>query len=137
MKSRSSSTATAFVTTTEESRPSESGFGRGTDATRKPVLALSTWTPPVPAAMNAFPPTTCTVDLGWGTFAPVNENGDPASGVMSLSLKTESRPGVPWTTTTLPPPTATHRASDRLTEVINENVAGSMTNRAPASPDVA
>ena len=89
MKTRSSSTATALVTTTDESRPSESGFGRGTEATRKPVLALSTCTPPEPAAINAFPPTITAFDFDCATSAPVNENGDPATGVMLLSLKTE------------------------------------------------
>src|SRR5712692_8638521 len=127
--------ATAFVTTTLGLKANESGFGRGIEPKRAPVDALSTCTPLSPAAMNALPPTSSACDFDCAMSAPAN--GKFPTELMLLSLKTERMPGVPRTTATLPPPTATQRASCIGIELVTVNNVGSSTNRLPASPEVA
>jgi hypothetical protein len=85
--------------------------------------------------MNAFPPTSSTVDLDSATSAPVK--GNVPAAVRSDSLNTASCPGVPCTTATLPPPTATQRASWRPTAVFSAYVDELKENSDPPSPDVA
>src|SRR6266446_5411123 len=127
--------ATALVTTTEGLRPRESGLGLGTWPRNAPVEGFRTCTPLSPAAMNALPPTSSACDLDCATSAPANAKFPME--LMLLSLKTANVPGMPWTTATLPPPTATQRASCNGIELVTVNSVGSSMNRLPASPEVA
>src|ERR1041385_5658785 len=127
--------ATALVTTTEELRPRESGLGRGTWPSNAPVNGFRTCTPLSPAAMKAFPPTSSVCDFDCATSAPLN--GHEPTTLMLLSLYTANLPGTPWTTATIPPPTATQRASASEIELVTANVAGLSMKRLPASPEVA
>src|SRR2546422_10866284 len=135
MNRRSAATEAELVTTTDGLSPNESGLGRGTEPTTNPVLALNTCTPLSPAAMNAFPPASSTVDLDSAMSAPLK--GNVPTGASVVSLNTEICPGVPCTTTICPPATVTHRASCRRMVSSGVRVTGSMTNSAPVLPDVA